>query len=500
MSHSNILFTLANKNRAKLPSLTEHTVISAESSAAAPVADMPALPSRADLFAVIRRSGLFDAAYYRHTNPQLTGTEDELLEHYLDVGVPEHRRPNPYFEARWYLDTYADVGQGSMPPLVHYIKHGDSENRWPGPLFNTPWYRATHGITLDQLALAHYLSRRCDGTVSPLPEFDIAYYAKHCPDVIAAKIDAFEHFVSYGFREGRNPAADFDVKWYADRYLSGSLAENPFYHWLAHRGQPGVHGRLPDDEPTVAREVRRSTSAAPDFEELRPLPRTAIRRAKVLAYYLPQFHAFPENDSWWGAGFTEWTNLPRGLPRFKGHYQPRVPRDLGFYSLDAVGQAATMRRQADMARDGGVGGFVFYHYWFNRKRLMAGPLEHLLADPSIDMPFCLMWANENWTRRWDGAESEVLISQDYRADDDEAMVADFARHFTDHRYIRVGGRPLFMIYRPGIIPKAKETIARWRMIWREKFGENPIIIMAQAFGDTDPPRLRARRRHRIPAP
>jgi glycosyltransferase involved in cell wall biosynthesis len=486
MSHSNILFTLANKNRAKLAPHAEHTALSAETNVGEPATNVSGVPSRADLFAVIRRSGLFDAAYYRHTNPHLTGTEDELLEHYLDVGVPEHRRPNPYFEARWYLDNYADVAQGSMPPLVHYITHGDSENRWPGPLFNTPWYRARHGISLDQLALAHYLGRRCDGTVSPLPEFDIAYYAKHCPDVIAAKIDAFEHFVSYGFREGRNPAADFDVKWYADRYLSGSLAENPFYHWLAHRGQPGVHGRLPEDEPTVAREVRRSTSAAPDFEELRPLPRTAIRRAKVLAYYLPQFHAFPENDTWWGAGFTEWTNLPRGLPRFKGHYQPRVPRDLGFYSLDAAGQAATMRRQADMARDGGVGGFVFYHYWFNRKRLMAGPLEHLLADPSIDMPFCLMWANENWTRRWDGAESEVLISQDYRADDDEAMVADFARHFTDPRYIRIGGRPLFMIYRPGIIPKAKETIARWRVIWRDTFGENPIIIMAQAFGDTDP--------------
>jgi GT2 family glycosyltransferase len=212
----------------------------------------PATPSRADIFAVIQRSGLFDAAYYRHTNPHLTGTENELLEHYLDVGCPENLRPNPYFDACWYLDAYPDLAQGGMLPLVHYIMHGDSENRQPSPMFNTLWYRATHGLSLNESALAHYLSRRCEGTVSPLPEFSVAYYAKQSPDVIASKIDPFEHFVSYGFREGRNPAPDFDVKWYADNYLSGSMAENPFYHWLAHRGQPGVHGRLTDNEPTAA--------------------------------------------------------------------------------------------------------------------------------------------------------------------------------------------------------------------------------------------------------
>jgi glycosyltransferase involved in cell wall biosynthesis len=438
------------------------------------------------MFAMIIRSGIFEATYYRHTNRDLDGTDADLLEHFLDIGCSENRRPNPYFEPRWYVEKNPDVSKSGMQPLLHFIVHGDSENRWPGPLFNTPWYRATHGIALDQSALLHYLSRRCDGTVSPIPEFDIGYYAKHSPDVIAARIDPFEHFVAYGFREGRNPSPDFDVKWYADRYLSGSLAENPFYHWLSHNGQPGVHGRLPEDQPTVAREVRRFTRPAAEFEEVRPLPRTAVRKAKILAYYLPQFHAFTENDSWWGKGFTEWTNLPRGLPRFQGHYQPRVPRDLGFYRLDKDGMGTTLHRQAALARDAGVHGFVFYHYWFNRRRLMDGPLEYLLADPTLDMPFCLMWANENWTRRWDGAESEVLISQDYRPGDEDAMLADFARHFRDPRYIRVGGRPLFMLYRPGIIPQARETIARWRVLWREQYNENPLIVMAQAFGDTDP--------------
>ena len=157
----------------------------------------------------------------------------------------------------------------------------------------------------------------------------------------------------------------------------------------------------------IPREIKRFTKPGPDFEEFKPVSAVSDPRVKLLAYYLPQFHAFPENDSWWGKGFTEWTNLPRGIPRFAGHYQPRVPRDLGFYTLETD---ETLRRQVKMAKDAGVYGFVFYYYWFNGRRIMDAPVERFLDDPSIDMPFCLMWANENWTRRWDGAESEILIS------------------------------------------------------------------------------------------
>ena len=139
-----------------------------------------------------------------------------------------------------------------------------------------------------------------------------------------------------------------------------------------------------------------------------------------------------------------------------------------------------------MARAAGVFGFVFYFYWFNGQRLLEQPLQRFLDDPSIDIPFSLMWANENWTRRWDGAESEVLISQDYRPDDDERMAAEFARHFQDPRYIRVQGRPLLMIYRPGLIPEPARTVSRWREIFKTQHGEDPILIMAQSFTDTDP--------------
>ena len=202
-----------------------------------------------------------------------------------------------------------------------------------------------------------------------------------------------------------------------------------------------------------------------------------------MAYYLTQFHAFPENDKWWGTGFTEWTNIARGVPRFRDHYQPRIPRDLGFYTLD---NADKIRQQAQLAKAVGIHGFVFYYYWFNGKRLMERPLEQFLRARDVDMPFCLMWANENWTRRWDGKEGEVLISQDYLSDDDESLLADYNRHFKDPRYIRVGGRPLLMIYRPGLIPDTAKVIARWRRIFAQKFSENPIIVMSQSFDDYDP--------------
>jgi glycosyltransferase involved in cell wall biosynthesis len=436
--------------------------------------------------AALAKTGLFDEAYYKSAYPDVVPAGANALEHFFDHGWREGKRPNSYFDPLWYAGQNPDVEQDQLNPLFHFAFHGDTEGRRAAPLFDSAWYRKTYNIPADQITLAHYLANRTTGRFSPLPEFDIAYYLTHSPDVAAAGIDAFEHFWSWGYREGRNPSAEFDVRFYAQRYLRGDLTENPFGHWLRHRDQAGIFGRMPENEASAFREVKRFTRPALGFEEFRPLPPTAKPRAKLLAYYLPQFHAFPENDTWWGKGFTEWTNVPRGLPRFRGHYQPRVPRDLGFYTLDTT---EPMRRQMAMARAGGVHGFVFYYYWFNGSRLLERPLEAFLADRSINMPFALMWANENWTRRWDGAESEVLISQDYRAEDDERMIAEFARHFRDPRYIRLaGGRPLLMVYRPGIIPDAAATVARWRQVFRGRFDEDPVLVMAQAFGDTDPRR------------
>ena len=436
----------------------------------------------AKALARLRASTLFDDDYYRTTYPDVLEAGVDPLEHFYFYGYLEGRRPNPVFDPSWYLQTYPDVRASEMQPLLHYVTLGESEGLRPGPYFDPKWYRGNYQLARDDCALAHYLKHRF-GPFSPIAEFDAKFYLETYKDIAAAGGDPFQHFISWGHREGRNPSANFDTKFYRRRFLKGSTDHNPLDHYLMHRGDPGIVTAPPPDDATIPSQVRRFTQAGPHFEEFRPLPPGARRRAKVLAYYLPQFHPMPENDAWWGKGFTEWTNVARGLPRFKDHYQPRIPRDLGFYSLTTI---ETIRKQVELARAAGIHGFVYYYYTFNGKRLLEKPLEMLLEAPEIDMPFCLMWANENWTRRWDGMESEVLISQNYRPDDDDRLVGEFARHFADRRYIRLQGRPLLMIYRPGLIPDAARSIARWRALFADRFSENPIIVMSQSFDDLDP--------------
>ena len=227
------------------------------------------------------------------------------------------------------------------------------------------------------------------------------------------------------------------------------------------------------------------TSRSPLWEGADALPATAPDRHRVraIAYYLPQFHAIAENDAWWGAGFTEWRTVTKALPRFAGHYQPRLPADLGFYDLSDV---RTIRRQADLAARGGIFGFCIHDYWFGGERLLETPLELILANRDIPLRFCLNWANENWTRTWDGLDRQVLKAQRHSPADDLAYAAHLLRCFADPRYIRIDGRPLMMLYRPGILPDAKATVARWRDFFRANGEVDPYVIMPQAFGENDP--------------
>jgi glycosyltransferase involved in cell wall biosynthesis len=433
----------------------------------------------------IESSGLFDEGFYRDNYSSFMQPDCTPLEDFCSIGWTKGRQPNAYFAMDWYVQRHSEVASSGINPLLHYI---DSEGHGPNPLFDPGFYRTTYmdGASTPD-ALADYLAhvRRGEWRNS-VPLFDVDYYLAANPDIARAKLDPVLHYMHTGHREGRDPSAHFRTSYYRARYLKGSIDVNPLVHYYetppAYR-RPTKAGRH-DLEEEVTAQISQYVASSPAFEELNPtIAAGALRHAKVIAFYLPQFHAIPENDAWWGAGFTEWRNVMRGAPRFAGHYQPRTPRDLGFYDLS---DGVTLRKQIELARSAGVHGFSFYYYWFNGKRLLERPLEQLLADRSLDFPFCITWANENWTRRWDGRDDEILIAQEYDPQLDTRFVDDLQRNFDDERYIRVGGRPLLIVYRVDSIPEAATTIERWRRLWRTRHGEEPLIFQVQAFGSEDP--------------
>src|SRR5579863_2159333 len=202
-----------------------------------------------------------------------------------------------------------------------------------------------------------------------------------------------------------------------------------------------------------------------------------------MAFYLPQFHPIPENDRWWGKGYTEWSRVARAQPKFAGHYQPHLPERLGYYDLRLP---ETRIRQASLAREHGIHGFCYYYYWLGSQTLLERPLEEMLRTGEPDLPFCLCWANENWTRRWDGAEEQLLIEQQYGADLDAEFIANLAPYLTDPRYLRVDDAPVLLVYRPNAIPNPKATLARWRQMARSHGIPSLHLVAALTFGLEDP--------------
>ena len=211
-------------------------------------------------------------------------------------------------------------------------------------------------------------------------------------------------------------------------------------------------------------------------EELRTCPR-------VVAFYLPQFHPFAENDEWWGKGFTEWTNVTKAKAQYDGHHQPHLPIHLGFYDLRL---RETMQEQAKLAAAFGIGGFAYYYYWFNGKTLMETPLDSMLLDKSVNMPFCLIWANESWTRRWNDAESTILVQQAHSLEDSRAFFLHVSKFFRDERYIRVDGKPVLAIYRKDLFDGMAEHIDEWRKLAVELGFPGVYLICVQTAQAWDP--------------
>ncbi len=198
---------------------------------------------------------------------------------------------------------------------------------------------------------------------------------------------------------------------------------------------------------------------------------------KPIALFLPQFYPIKENDEWWGKGFTEWTNVKKGKPYFKGHHQPRIPGDkinyLNYYQLI---NSSVIKKQIQLAKSHGIYGFGIYYYWFSQRRLLEKPLDIYLNDKNLNFPFMLIWANHNWTRRWDGKDKEILISQEYKDEDPELFIKDIKKYIIDNRYIKINNKPIIGIFQPFKIPKLKETL----IIWREKskeYGIGEIFIL-----------------------
>lgn len=213
-------------------------------------------------------------------------------------------------------------------------------------------------------------------------------------------------------------------------------------------------------------------------------PQPQQHKLKLIAFYLPQFHPIPENDQWWGKGFTEWTNTAKAQPVFRDHYQPHVPADLGFYDLRT---REVQHQQIALAKQYGIDAFCFHYYWFGGRRLLEKPINDFLNDSQANIEFCLCWANENWTRTWTGGDDQILVKQDYYPGWETAFIQDLLPYLKDRRYLRIDGKPAIVIYRPQQIPERKAVVSFWRDYCRQN-GIGEIHLIAALTHDNAPHR------------
>ncbi|HEX3319413.1 MAG TPA: glycoside hydrolase family 99-like domain-containing protein, partial [Terriglobales bacterium] len=396
--------------------------------------------------AAAKFSTLFDAEWYLGKNPEVKKTGMDPLQHYLRYSAQEGHDPHPLFETKWYLSQAPELANISLTPLEHYVSYGAREGRSTHPEFDSQFYIKNHpeSVIGEMTPLTHYLTLGWRLGYRPHPRFDPEFYLRTYPDVAAANMEPLTHFVLSGHTEGRKTTEE-TISFETYR-LAFNIPRQP---------------NVPADPP-VAPAVR------------------------AIAVYLPQFHPIPENDRWWGKGFTDWNNVRAGQPSFPGHYQPHVPTELGYYDLR---ETEVLQKQTELARAYGIYGFCFYYYWFGGKVLLDLPIRRMLESGKPDFPFCICWANENWTRRWDGLEDDVLIAQSYLPEDDLNFIRRVESILLQKNYIRVCGMPLLLVYRPSLLPDSVGTTQRWRDYFRRKGHGELHLVMVRSFHDQSAPEV-----------
>lgn len=318
--------------------------------------------------------------------------------------------------------------------------------------------------------------------------FDESYYLTNNTDVRHADINPIKHYVKHGGLEGRKPSAEFDGKLYLSANPDIKIAGiNPLVHYIKYGKDEGRISNLNSGHISSTILGYKTSHAVSKIEFVSRIPtieKVKSKNVRVICFYLPQFHAIKENDKWWGKDFTEWTNVKSATPQFEGHYQPHIPHeDIGYYNLlDRDAQT----KQIELAKQYGIEGFCYYLYWFSGRCLLEKPLDNMLADPTLDFPFCICWANENWSRRWDGQEHDLLMVQNYSTEDDISFISNVAKYTKDPRYIKIDGKPILIIYRPNLFPNMKETAARWRNWYRDNGLGEIYLAYTQSFERVDP--------------
>ncbi|MBN1638298.1 MAG: glycoside hydrolase family 99-like domain-containing protein [Ignavibacteriales bacterium] len=311
--------------------------------------------------------------------------------------------------------------------------------------------------------------------------FDGDWYLHNNPDVRMKKFDPAVHFLLYGGFEGRDPGPNFNSQKYLDDYPDViERNQNPLIHYIKfgclekRTIYKSYHFEYLDKKKKILEDLNEIEITQSFYERDVYYEDLEKTKTKLITFYLPQFHQIPENDKFWGKGFTEWTNLKQAKSFFEGHDQPKVPSDLGYYDLR---DPEIMKRQAQLAKSHGLYGFCFYRYWFNGKEVLEKPLYQFLQNQAIDINFCICWANENWTRKWDGKENDILIKQEHNLEDDGRFLKNSIKFFKDPRYIKISNKPLLLIYNPKKLFDTQESILLWDQICKED-GFNGIYTIA----------------------